>query len=180
MLNLRTRAWLSVVCVSVSILSVAAQEPKKETVPGIVNFTKVDATVACGGALSGDAVGELKTRGYRAIINFRLASENGANVEAEQAAATQAGIKYIHLPFNAQSPDPKVVDAFLSSVADRANQPVFVHCGSANRVGAMWLIKRVLQDGWAIDKATAEAEMIGLTSAPLKQFALDYLKAHGK
>jgi uncharacterized protein (TIGR01244 family) len=158
----------------------AAQEPRKETVPGIVNFTRVDATVACGGALSGGAVDELKTRGYRAIINFRLASENGANVEAETAAAKQAGMTYIHLPFNAQSPDPQVVDAFLKAVADRANQPVFVHCGSANRVGALWLIKRVLQDGWAIDKATAEAEMIGLTSAPLKQFALDYLKSHGK
>jgi uncharacterized protein (TIGR01244 family) len=159
---------------------VAAQQPEKQTVPGIVNFTKVDATVACGGALTGDAVSELKTRGYRAIINFRLATENGANVEGEQAAATQAGMKYIHLPFNAQAPDSKVVDAFLTSVADPANQPVFVHCGSANRVGAMWLVKRVLQDGWPVEKATSEAELIGLTSAPLKQFALDYIKAHGK
>lgn len=157
-----------------------AQQPEKQTVPGIVNFTKVDATVACGGALSGGAVSELKSRGYRAIINFRQASENGANVEGEQAAATDAGIKYIHLPFNTQSPDPGVVDGFLKSVADKANQPVFVHCGSANRVGAMWLIKRVLQDGWTVEKATAEAELIGLTSAPLKQFALEYIKTHGK
>jgi uncharacterized protein (TIGR01244 family) len=169
---------LLVVAAAVSVAS--AQEAKKETVPGVVNFTKVDATVACGGALSGDAVSELKSRGYRAIINFRLASENGANVEGEQSTATAAGIKYIHLPFNAQSPDAKVVDAFLTAVSDPANQPVFVHCGSANRVGAMWLIKRVLQDKWTIEKATAEAELIGLTSAPLKQFALDYINTHGK
>lgn len=157
-----------------------AQQPEKQTVPGVANFTKVDATVACGGALSGNAVAELKSRGYRAIINFRLASENGANVEAEQAASKDAGIAYIHLPFNAQSPDPAVVDAFLKSVSDTANQPVFVHCGTANRVGALWLVKRVLQDGWALDKATAEAELIGLSSAGLKQFALDYIKTHGK
>lgn len=168
------------ILLSVGSTATAAQEPKKETVPGIVNFTKVDATVACGGALSGDAVSELKSRGYRAIINFRQASENGANVEAEQSAAVGAGMKYIHLPFNAQSPDPKVVDAFLAAVADPANQPVFVHCGSANRVGAMWLVKRVLQDHWDVEKATAEAEMIGLTSAPLKQFALEYIKSRGK
>ena len=41
------------------------------------------------------------------------------------------------------------VDSFLAAVADKSNQPVFIHCGSANRVGGMWMIKRVLQDGWA-------------------------------
>lgn len=175
----RLLSLVSIVCLAAATLA-PAQDARKETVPGIVNFTKVDATVACGGALSGDAVSELKSRGYRAIINFRQASESGANVDGEQAAATAAGIAYIHLPFNAQAPDPKVVDAFLTSVSDRTNQPVFVHCGSANRVGAMWLVKRVLQDKWDVEKATAEAELIGLTSAPLKQFALDYIKTHGK
>ena len=49
---------------------------------------------------------------------------------------------------------------------------MFIHCGSANRVGAVWLVKRVLQDGWTVPKATEEAKMIGLRSAPLEQFAL--------
>jgi hypothetical protein len=57
---------------------------------------------------------------------------------------------------------------------------VFIHCGSANRVGAVWLIKRVLQDGWTVPKATEEAKMIGLRSAPLEQFALKYIEDHKK
>jgi uncharacterized protein (TIGR01244 family) len=153
---------------------------RKDTVPGINNFTRVDATVACGGALSGDAVAELKSRGYRAIINFRLASEPGANVDVEAAAAASAGIKYVHLPFNAASPDPQVVAAFLEAGANSNNQPVFVHCASANRVGAMWLIKRVVQDGWTLEKATEEAEAIGLTNPALKRFATDYVQSHGR
>jgi hypothetical protein len=44
----------------------------------------------------------------------------------------------------------------------------------------MWLIKRVIVDGWDVGKATAEAETIGLTSAALRQFALDYVAARGK
>ena len=52
---------------------------------------------------------------------------------------------------------------------------VYIHCGSANRVGAMWLIKRVKQDGYAVDDALAEAEAIGLSSAALREFALDYV-----
>jgi protein tyrosine/serine phosphatase len=61
-------------------------------------------------------------------------------------------------------------------VTDPANSPVYIHCASANRVGAMWLIKRVVDDGWDVDRATQEAERIGLTSRELKQFALDYIQ----
>jgi hypothetical protein len=55
-----------------------------------------------------------------------------------------------------------------------------VHCGAASRVGAFWLVKRVLQDGWAIDKATEEAKAIGLRGEPLEKFALDYIATHKK
>lgn len=61
---------------------------------------------------------------------------------------------------------------------DPSNSPVFIHCATANRVGAVWLIKRVMVDGWDIERATAEAERIGLRSPGLKQFALEYIAAH--
>jgi hypothetical protein len=44
----------------------------------------------------------------------------------------------------------------------------------------VWLVKRVLQDGWPVDKATEEARLIGLRSAPLEAFALKYIEAHKK
>ena len=110
----------------------------------------------------------------------RTADEQGAEIDASRAAAQKAGLKFIHLPFNGASPDPKIVSDFLSAVADKSNQPVFVHCGTANRVGAVWMIKRVLQDGWAIDRAQAEAEAIGLTSRQLVAFATSYIKEHQK
>jgi len=145
---------------------------------GIRNFSKVDATVGCGGSVEPAALAGLKRDGYVSVINLRLASEQGANVEQEEAAAKAAGLKYIHLPFNAAMPDPTVVDNFLAAVANKANQPVFIHCGSANRVGGVWMIKRVLQDGWAIDRARAEAEAIGLRDPQLTAFATDYINSH--
>jgi hypothetical protein len=51
---------------------------------------------------------------------------------------------------------------------------MYIHGASANRVGAMWMIKRLVVDGWDVARASDEAAAIGLTSAPLKQFALDY------
>jgi uncharacterized protein (TIGR01244 family) len=154
-----------------------AQVQKKE-VAGIRNYSRVDATVGCGGQVDPAAMASLKKEGYVSVINLRLASEEGANVDAGRAAAQAAGLKYIHLPFNAAAPDSKVVDTFLASVADKSNQPVFIHCGSANRVGGVWMIKRVLQDKWSIERAMAEAEAIGLSSAPLKAFATDYIAKH--
>ena len=120
----------------------------------------------------------LKQDGFVAVINLRQASEPGADVDAGRSAAESAGLKYIHLPFNAQAPDPAVVERFLAAVADRTNQPVYVHCGSANRVGAMWMIKRVLQDGWSVERARAEGEAIGLSSPQLVAFATEYISKH--
>ena len=147
---------------------------------GIVNYTKVDAVVACGGATDTSALEALKNDGFKAVINLRQASEPGANIDANAAQAKALGLNYIHLPFNGQSPDPKIVDSFLAAVADKTNQPVFIHCGSASRVGAVWMVKRVLQDGWPIDKASEEARMIGLRSAPLEEFAKKYIADHQK
>ena len=154
-----------------------AQVQKKD-VAGVRNYSRVDATVGCGGAVEPAAMATLKAEGFVSVINLRLANEPGADVEAGRAAAQAAGLKYIHLPFNIAMPDTKVVDSFLAAVADRNNQPVFIHCGSANRVGGMWMIKRALQDKWPIEKARAEGEAIGLNIAPLVAFATEYINAH--
>jgi uncharacterized protein (TIGR01244 family) len=155
-----------------------AAQVQKQDMPGIRNFSRVDATVACGGATDPSAMAALRKDGFASVINLRLASEEGADVEAGRAAAEAAGLKYIHLPFSGASPDPVVVDNFLAAVADRSNQPVFIHCGSANRVGSVWMIKRTLQDMWPVEKALVEAQAIGLRSEGLTTFATEYIEAH--
>jgi uncharacterized protein (TIGR01244 family) len=157
----------------------AAQVVKQERA-GIVNFSKVDAVVACGGATETTALNGLAKDGFKSVINLRLATEPNANIELNAAHAKSLGLNYIHIPFNGQQPDPKVIDQFLAAVANKANQPVYIHCASASRVGAAWLVKRVLQDGWPVDKATEEAKLIGLRSEPLEKFALSYIAAKKK
>ena len=144
-----------------------------EAPSGIVNYTRVDATVACGGATPPEALADLKRLGFVSLINFRTADEQGADIEASLAAAADAGLKYFHLPFRA--PSPELAHQFLRVIADETNQPVYIHCASANRVGAMWFIKRVKQDGWDTTRAMEEAEAIGLRSETLKEFARGYV-----
>jgi uncharacterized protein (TIGR01244 family) len=154
---------------------VTAQQKQERA--GITNFTKVDAVVACGGATETSALEGLKSDGFKSVVNLRLASEQGANIEQNQSKAKELGLNYFHLPLSGAKPDPAVVDQFLTVVSNKANQPVYIHCGSANRVGAVWLVKRVVQDGWPVEKATAEAKAIGLSAPALEKFALDYIAA---
>ena len=156
-----------------------AQVTKQERA-GIVNFSKVDAVVACGGATETSALEGLAKDGFKAVINLRLATETNANIDQNAARAKELGLKYIHIPFDTRQLDPAVIDKFLGTIADKSNQPVYVHCGSASRVGSVWLAKRVIQDGWTVEKATEEAKAIGLRGEPLEKFALDYIAAHKK
>ncbi len=170
------RAQLLIATAVVALVGTITQaQVTKGEIAGVRNFSRVDATVGCGGATDASAMGALRKEGFVSVINLRLETEQGAEVDASRTAAKAAGLKYIHLPFNAASPDPAVVDSFLAAVADKSNQPVFIHCGTANRVGAVWMIKRALQDGWPVEKARAEAEAIGLSNPQLAAFATDYI-----
>lgn len=187
MRHTRTRVALAVLFVAVGVGFVAAQppaspsQPAKPAVNGVRNFTQVDATFACGGALTPDAAANLKAAGFKSIVNLRAATEEGVNIEDQTKAAAAAGLKYIHLPFTNASPDATKLDEFLKAVVDPTNQPMMLHCASGGRASMFWAVKRVMVDGWTVDKATAELpDLMKNVSQPVKTFMLDYLKAHGK
>src|SRR3954470_23549453 len=83
-----------------------AQQVTHESIPGISNFARLETTVACAGVTKADAVPDIKRLGFNSIIHLREATEQGADVEAESAAATAVGLNFVHLPFNIASPDP--------------------------------------------------------------------------
>jgi uncharacterized protein (TIGR01244 family) len=164
----------------VLFFTVGQAQVTKETVPGITNLARVETTVACAGNVTNSAVAEIKKMGFASIINLRLPTEQGADIEGETAAAKTAGIKFFSIPFNNAVMDPAVVDQFLQTITQPGNQPAFIHCASGNRAAGMWLVKRVLVDKWDVEKASTEAASLGLTNAGLKAFMLDYIKSHSK
>jgi uncharacterized protein (TIGR01244 family) len=161
-----------------TVALLGAQQVTKEEVPGIRNLSRLETTVACAGATEIDAIPNVKKMGFVSMINLRQASEPGANVLQAEAAAKAAGLKYIHIPMDAAAPDATVADRFLDAIKQPGNQPAYIHCASANRAAAMWFIKRVQIDRWDNDRAMKEAEALGLSSAPLKQFATNYVTTH--
>jgi uncharacterized protein (TIGR01244 family) len=154
-----------------------AQQVTKEEVPGIRNLARLETTVACAGAITPEAVASIKKMGFVSIVNLRRATEEGANVEQEDAAAKAAGIRYYHVPYDG-SADPKAAEAFLNAIASPGAEPAFIHCSGGNRAATMWLIKRIAIDHWDVKRATDEAILLGQTNATARQFAIDYAQAH--
>lgn len=171
----RSLLLLAVLALSVSIAG-AQSQVKKETVAGITNFNHIETTVACAGAITTDSIPEIKKMGFASIINLRLPTEAGANIEAMQAEAKRVGINYTNIPFNNAAMDPAAVDRFLQTITQRGAEPAFIHCAGGGRAATMWFVKRVIVDKWTTERAMAEATQLGMTTEAHKTFALNYIK----
>src|ERR1041385_9018397 len=100
------------------------------------------------------------------VTNF---SKLETTIACAAATTAQAGGLNCPLPpFNGAMPDPAVADKFIIAVTDKKTQPAFVHCASANRAAAMWMIKRLVVDKWEADRAGTEAAALGLTNSALR------------
>jgi protein tyrosine phosphatase (PTP) superfamily phosphohydrolase (DUF442 family) len=121
----------------------------------------------------------LKEEGVRAVINLRPPGEHRA--AEERAEAERLGLRYFNIPVVFAEPKEEQAAEFLELTDDPANRPAFIHCAGAVRVGAFWMIRRVLRDGWTIEDAEREAEKVGLREAPhLNEFARAYIEKHKK
>ena len=174
-----TRVFVIVLVGAFTAVAVAAQQVTRKEIAGISTFAQIETTIACGGSTKPEAIQELKKMGFKSVINLRLASEEGALVEEEGAVVKSVGLNYVHLPFNMQTPDPKLIDNFIAAVTLPANQPAYVHCAAGGRAAALWMVKRVLADGWDEARALTEANALGLNDR-LRPFALNYIHSHAR
>jgi uncharacterized protein (TIGR01244 family) len=160
-----------------TVLWLAAQAQTTPAIPPIRNFMRVNTEFCTGGQPRLEHLAQLKAEGVKAVLNLRTPGEHRA--DEEQAAAAGAGLKYFNIPVEYRNPTDAQVDEFLRITDDPANRPMFIHCTAAIRVGAFWMIRRVLRDGFTVDAALAEARTVGLVEAPhLEEFARKYIAAH--
>ena len=136
------------------------------------------ADVYLAGQPSADDLAEAKRMGIKTVINLRPEVEQKSF--DERKAVEGAGLAYVLIPF-AGADD--VTDAVFDEARKQlkaAQRPILLHCGSANRVGAVWLPYRVLDAGQTVEAALAEARTIGLRNPALEAKARDYVARHAK
>lgn len=142
----------------------------------IEKFNSVSDRVATGGQPTIAQIGDLKKEGFHTILCLREPSEYDA--AAEEAAVKAKGLSYLNIPVNKENPRPEQADAFLAALSNSKIYPLFIHCATANRVAAFWMIRRVVVDKWDLEDAEREAKLVGLKSETMKTFALNYIRSH--
>ena len=121
-------------------------------------------------------VAAIKARGIKRVISLREEDE----IDWEEATAIKnAGLDFVAIPFRApDSLTDKVFDRARGLLRDVDKTPTLLHCGSANRVGAIWLVHRVLDQGVSYETAVEEAKLIGLRTPAYQERAQAYIKRH--
>jgi uncharacterized protein (TIGR01244 family) len=167
---------------TISTVGGAAQTPIPSTAPedfsNIQNFLRVNEQFCTGGQPSMENLRKMKSEGVRSVLNLRRANEY--NFEEEAATAKRLDLHYFHIPVDKNSLKDEQVEEFLKVTGDPQNRPIFIHCTSAGRVSAFWMIRRALVDNWKVQDAEAEAYKIGMHDDKLRDWAVDYVKRHQK
>lgn len=98
--------------------------------------------------------------GYAAVIDLRGEQENRG---LDEAAVLEAlGLDYVELPLS--SPDAISFEnaARLDEILAEYSEPVLIHCGSSNRVGALLALRKSMH-GASDDAAVEYGRDAGLT-----------------
>lgn len=123
------------------------------------NFALVAPGIYRGAAPTPAGLRRLKAMGIATIIDLRIEKQGQ---EQEAAVAKQLGLMRLRLPMGREAPTSTQVRTFLTTLADPARRPVFVHCQhGADRTGAMIGIYRVTQQGWAFGRTWSEMRRFG-------------------
>src|SRR5688500_16762001 len=141
--------------IAIALMCVSATRAQEDPGP-IRNFLRVNEQFCTGGQPRLEHLAKLKSEGVKAIINLRRPTEHRA--DEEEAKAKELGLRYFNIPVVYGDPKEEQATEFLKITDDPENRPAFIHCTAAIRVGAFWLIRRVLRDGWKLEDAEVEAQ----------------------
>ena len=167
------------IALAAALLLASGSAAAQQEAPPIRNFLRVNEQFCTGGQPRLEHLAKLKADGVKTIINLRPRGEHRA--AEEEAMARKLGLRYYNIPVAFADPKDEQVDEFLKITDDAENRPAFIHCAGAIRVGAFWMIRRVLRDGWTIEAAEEEAKKIGLRESPhLNEYARKYIESHRK
>ena len=171
----RTVSLLLLLFVSTTSFAQRQSAPKVEAVElGTTRNCHVCGNLFLAGQPQPDDIQELKKKGIECVITLRFADEIDWN---EKTAVTDAGLKYVSIPFGG---DETLTDDVFARVRELLNDQqtkTLLHCGSANRVGGVWLACRVLDQGVDLETAVREAKQVGLRNPAYEKRAKEYIAA---
>lgn len=124
--------------------------------------TMVEYAIAGGVVLAGQPQPEdwagLARRGFSLVVNIRSDPDRAAK---QAANASAAGLRSIHLPLPTYELEPPHLERFQEALEEANGKKALVHCRTASRTALLWMLKRIVYDGWSREEAEAELAAAG-------------------
>lgn len=167
--------WLAGGCAVTSKQTQMGGAEKIESVAGVRNLSR-DGDIWFAGQPTEDGLANLKRAGVRRVINLRTDEEMTEKVEFDEVSAVrELGMDYVSIPFRGGTVDVQHADE-LARVLSQSNEPTLLHCGSSNRVGAVWAIYQHRHNNVSVDEAIRLGRAAGMTSEGVEDRARQILK----
>lgn len=115
----------------------------------------------------------IKRADVKRIISLRTEGEVAWD---EQSAVETSGLEFVSVPFSGPAALTDAVFENIRTLLKQDTRGTILHCGSANRVGTVWLPYRVLDQGVPLEQALKEAKVIGMRNPDYEAKALDYVR----
>jgi protein tyrosine phosphatase (PTP) superfamily phosphohydrolase (DUF442 family) len=94
----------------------------------------------------------------------------------EVAVTGRLGLEYRVVPVVAGTVTDATLEAILGALREARNRTTLFHCASGNRVGAALIPYLMLDHGMEEEDAVQQARRVGLTSAELMAWGIDYAR----
>lgn len=144
---------------------------------------KINDHVTAGPQPSEQELQQLSGQGFKTVVNFRTEGEDEQPIspDAEAQKVRAAGMEYLHIPVPMDSMGPELVDQFREKYP-RLPKPVFAHCRSGKRAGAMVMMNIAVEQGMTGDQTLQKAEAMGFEcdKPELMEFVRNYVDNHSK
>ena len=144
---------------------------------------KINDQVTVGAQPSEVQIQQLGKQGFKSVVNFRTEGEEEQPLspQAEGLKVKSEGMEYLHIPVSMKSMGPELVDQFRKKFPDLP-KPVFAHCKSGKRAGAMVMMHMAVEQGLTGEQTLQHAEKMGFEcdQPQLKEFVKSYVDSHTK
>ena len=145
-----------------------------EAIRGVPNACQILPTVVTGGQPTPEHLEALAKSGNAVVVDMRETMEPRAF--DEPALVRELGMEYRVIPVGPHSLNDATLEATRSVLREAGERPVFVHCGSGNRVGGALIPVLMLDEGLEEDDAVDAAMRVGLRNAELMEWGLGYAR----
>jgi protein tyrosine phosphatase (PTP) superfamily phosphohydrolase (DUF442 family) len=143
-----------------------------EALVGVVNACQVAPGVVTGGQPTADDLERFRAAGGAIVVDLRDPME--PRPLDEPAVAERLGLEYVNVPVSSGSLTDQTIERVLGVLRSAGGRTTLVHCASGSRVGGALLPYLMVDLELNEEDAVGQAMRIGLRSAELLEWGVDY------